>query len=139
MTEQITDKPYRMRFTQEQCLGLIPAQTLIDSDRAREVLERVADAAQDKLIKLGWKPPAWYENVSTSRFDELARTAGYKTIDAFKAYLNSPKVREMVADEVYTFACKTSRGELVASHEVAAALLAKIAELIEREANANKY
>ena len=77
------------------------------------------------------KPPAWYENVSAGRFDELARTAGYKTIDAFKAYLNSDEVREMVANLIMDFATKTQKGEFIGSIDFATALLAKIAEGIK--------
>jgi len=39
-----------MKFTQEQILGLIPAQAILDYDRAKEVLDGVAKAQFDTLI-----------------------------------------------------------------------------------------
>lgn len=46
-----------LTFTQEQIVGLIPAQAIIDYDRAKEVLEKVAKAQRDltRGEYEGWK------------------------------------------------------------------------------------
>lgn len=40
-----------LKFTEEQILGLIPAQALIDFDRAKEILEKVALAQEEQTRK----------------------------------------------------------------------------------------
>ena len=40
-----------VRFTEKQILGLIPAQAILDYDRAKEVLEMVADQTQRNVLK----------------------------------------------------------------------------------------
>lgn len=40
-----------LKFTQTQILGLIPAQAILDYDRAKDVLERVAQEVQRDILR----------------------------------------------------------------------------------------
>lgn len=77
-----------LKFTEKQILGLIPAQALVDYDRAKEVLEKVAIAqakiTAEEILQI---LDDWYGHTSVSYFRE--KYPDYKPNDGVFKYIQN--------------------------------------------------
>ena len=138
----MSDKPYRM--TEEE---IVESYAHLSQPRSHPVVhQKIADAAQDKMIKLGHKSPEQVDLIITNSL-EIVKKSIKETErldnEKFKAYLNSPEVREMVAKELLRNDLPDKGGDIDISLfwlnntnriyylDFATSLLAKIAEVIK--------
>ena len=151
MTEQ--NKPYRMTegeiFIGWYHDGAVPE---LEGEDVREFMKskegkrskEIADAAQDKLIEMGWKSPEECKRIVENHGEICYNEGLMEGKRLVKARLNSPEVVEMVAENIWTLysqdVFKLSWKELLLEdgysgrklkereRTKAASLLAKIAE-----------